>query len=46
MAKKLAYPGLLFAITDMRTGEDLTPSFSLVRNNQPLFSVSENSSAE
>ena len=26
-AKKLSYPGLIFEVTNMETGQDLTPSF-------------------
>jgi hypothetical protein len=36
-AKKLSYPGLLFTITNMETGADLTPSFKNLHSNQPLF---------
>ena len=32
-AKKETYPGLLFSITNMETGADLTPSFVTVRTN-------------
>ena len=38
-AKKISYPGLIFAITNVRTGKDLTPSFKKVCSAQPIFLV-------
>jgi len=40
-AKKLSYPGLLFSVTNMETGADLTPSFKNIHTLQPLFSCSK-----
>ena len=37
--KRLSYPGLIFEITDTRTGRDLTPSFKVLAVNKPLFRV-------
>jgi hypothetical protein len=37
--KKITYPGLLFQITDEKTGKDLTPSFQKITGSQPLFFV-------
>lgn len=39
--KKLSYPGLLFEITDARTGRDLTPSFKTIICNQPIFQTTK-----
>ena len=38
-AKKLSYPGLIFAITNVQTGQDLTPSFKRVCSTQPIFLI-------
>ena len=38
-AKKFSYPGLIFQITDCRTGKDLTPSFAKMASCRPLFRV-------
>lgn len=38
-AKKLSYPGLIFAITNVRTGKDMTPSFKKVCSTQPIFLI-------
>jgi len=40
--KKLTYPGLIFQITDTRTDRDLTPSFTSLACNKPLFKVTHN----
>ena len=37
--KKLTYPGLIFQITNMQSGEDLTPSFMQMAKLKPLFRV-------
>ena len=36
-AKKLAYPGLIFQITNMNDGKDLTPSFRSITTCNPIF---------
>jgi hypothetical protein len=38
-AKRLSYPGLLFEITNIKTGQDLTPSFKTIICNQPIFQI-------
>jgi hypothetical protein len=38
-AKKLSYPGLIFAITNVKTGKDMTPSFKKVCSTQPIFLI-------
>lgn len=35
-AKKLSYPGLIFAITNVKTGQDLTPEFKKICS-KPIF---------
>lgn len=35
-AKKLSYPGLIFAITNIKTGQDLTPEFKKICS-KPIF---------
>jgi len=37
--KKLTYPGLIFQITNMESGLDLTPSFMQMAKVKPLFKV-------
>ena len=37
--KKHSYPGLIFEITNMNTGQDLTPSFKKLCVNKPIFKV-------
>jgi len=37
-AKKLSYPGLIFAITNVRTGQDLTPEFKKICS-KPIFLI-------
>ena len=37
--RKLSYPGLLFEITNTKTGKDLTPSFKTIICNKPIFRV-------
>jgi hypothetical protein len=40
LAKKhLTYPGLIFQITNMDTGEDLTPTFAKMITSKPIFKV-------
>ena len=38
-AKKISYPGLIFAITNTETGRDLTPSFKSMCSTKPIFLV-------
>ena len=40
-AKRLSYPGLIFEITNARTGKDLTPSFTTITNKLPLFCITK-----
>lgn len=35
-AKQLSYPGLIFMITNMKTGKDLTPEFKKICS-RPIF---------
>lgn len=37
-AKKLSYPGLIFAITNVQTGQDLTPEFKKICS-KPIFLI-------
>ena len=37
-AKKLSYPGLIFAITNVKTGQDLTPEFKKLCS-KPIFII-------
>ena len=37
-AKKLSYPGLIFAITNVKTGQDLTPEFKKICS-KPIFLI-------
>jgi hypothetical protein len=37
--KKLTYPGLIFQITCMKSGADLTPNFQQLAKSKPLFRV-------
>lgn len=37
-AKKLSYPGLIFAITNIKTGQDLTPEFKKICS-KPIFLI-------
>uniref|UniRef100_A0A7S3IHP1 Homeobox domain-containing protein n=1 Tax=Strombidium inclinatum TaxID=197538 RepID=A0A7S3IHP1_9SPIT len=38
-AKKQSYPGLIFEVTNMETGMDLTPTFKRMCVNKPIFIV-------
>ena len=38
-AKTLSYPGLLFEVTNSKTGQDLTPSFKTIICNKPIFLI-------
>mmetsp|Transcript_24537 Transcript_24537/g.38056 ORF Transcript_24537/g.38056 Transcript_24537/m.38056 type:complete len:103 (-) Transcript_24537:75-383(-) len=38
-AKKQCYPGLIFQVTSMETGKDLTPSFKKLCVNNPIFRI-------
>jgi hypothetical protein len=41
-AKKMAYPGLIFQITNINNGKDLTPSFRSITCNKPIFEIVRN----
>ena len=40
-AKKLSYPGLIFSITNTKSGKDLTPTFSAIASRLPLFKTTK-----
>jgi hypothetical protein len=37
--KMATYPGLIFQITNEKSGKDLTPTFKKIYNGQPIFKI-------